>query len=101
MLVTVVSAVNNGDTTYTITFSEAIVNLSPGTPTPDPNFLLFSATANGWQPAIFSAAEIGNTITITMTGLYTDATNLAILAQPSDLSAADPFQIIAPIVAVI
>jgi hypothetical protein len=97
MLVTVSSVTNNSDGTYTITFSEVVVNLNPGVDVPDPNIILFTPASNTWVPAIFNAPSGGFTIVITATGSPNDCTLFAILDQPGDISASDLFQIVAPI----
>lgn len=96
MTVTVVSTTNNGDGTYTITFSEPIINTNPGTNTPDPNILLFSPALNDWVVAITNAAEIGSTIVVEATGDPVDCTFIILLNQPLDLTAADLFEICSP-----
>lgn len=100
-MVTVISVLNNGDGTYTITFSEPITNLNPGTPTNDNNVLLWSTGSQSWVVASFDAPEIGSTIVITASGSLNDCTELIILDQPTDLSAGNPFQLVSPIINVL
>jgi hypothetical protein len=96
VLTTVISVVNNTDGTYTVTFSEPITNLNPGTPTPDPNLILYSPGINLWIYAATDAAAIGNAIVLTAQVGRTDCTLFAVMAAPANIAATDSFEIVSP-----
>lgn len=96
MIVTVVSVANNGDGTYTVTFSEPITNISPGSDVNDPNLLFYSPSYTAWLNAITNAPAIGNAIILKVSSNPTDCNQFMVLDQPLDIIASDLFSTLQP-----
>lgn len=93
---TIVSVVNNGGGTYTITFSEN-VNVVSGFEG-EAAIILHSASDDHWTTIVTGAAGVSITIVVTSQDGSDDCINAIMWTHPTSIhSTGDPFQVAAPV----
>lgn len=92
------SVVQVGSTSqYTFTWSEIVTPTLSGA---ESQVLLYSPGSDYWSPLTQLSAAPGNTCIYLNVDADTDCTLAAVLGQPETLTAADPFQVVLPILPV-
>lgn len=95
-MVLITNVHNNGDGTYTLTFSAPVTNSYGGVYDEELNLLALSDSGGGWNSMEWLSQTDPTHITYADGTSATDCTILAFINQPQHLSATEPFAAATP-----
>lgn len=91
----VITVTNNGDTTYTIEFSDPITITNPGGF--DVNLQFFSPSDGDWEQVTTTGPATGNFLTVTAFTSALDYEQMVLLGQPTTFASTKPFKTAGPL----